>query len=154
MTWPITFALQKWCRWSPQVPEPKTADFRGMSWLINSSCKWECSPPAQTDTRHRLPGSPEGMLAPAHPELLSVMEISGTTCSNAGLVCDLSVRTASVFMWQRLNPPLLLWLEFKWALMTLKVSRRKTREMKDMESRNLTQLQRRMTGPKTFTACI
>lgn len=54
--------------------------------------------------QHHLPPLPAGIFAPAHPEPQSVIEISGTTCSNTGLVCDLSVRTVSLFMWQYLNP--------------------------------------------------
>lgn len=45
MTLPIIFIQHKAYRWSPpQVPAWKTADLRGMSWLINSCHKWECFP--------------------------------------------------------------------------------------------------------------
>ena len=111
MTLPIIFTQQKAYRWSPQVPAWKTADSRGTSWLINSSCKWECfpctdwyTPPFASFARRDI--------RPCTSRAAERYGNSGTTCSNKGLVCDLSVRTASLFMWQHLNPPR---LGFKWA---------------------------------------
>lgn len=102
MTLPIILLQQKAYRWYPQVSAWKTADLRGTSCLINSSHKWECFPCSDWYTTICLPCQ-QGY-SPLHIRSHSVSEISGTTCSNTGLVCDLSVRTVSLFMWQYLNP--------------------------------------------------
>lgn len=109
MTLPIIFLQHKAYRWSPQVPVWETADLRGTSCLINSSCKWECLPCTDWYT------PPFASLAsrdirPCISRAAELYGYSGTTCSNTGLVCDLSVRTVSLFMWQYLNP---LRLEFR-----------------------------------------
>lgn len=104
MTLPIIFLQHKAYRWSPQVPAWKTADLRGTSCLINSSRKRECFPCTDWYT------PPFAFLAsrdirPCTSRAAERYGNSGTTCSNTGLVCDLSVRTVSLFMWQYLNPP-------------------------------------------------
>lgn len=109
MTLPIIFIQHKAYRWYPQVPAWKTADLRGTSWLINSSHKWECFPCTNWYT------PPFASLAsrdirPCTSGAAECYGNSGTTCSNTGLVCDLSARTVSLFMWQYLNP---LRLEFR-----------------------------------------
>lgn len=146
MTLPIIFLQHKAYRWSPQVPAWKTADLRGTSCLINSRRKRECFPCTDWYT------PPFASLAsrdirPCTSRVAKRYGNSGTTCSNTGLVCDLSVRTVSLFMWQYLNPPRLefrplrhpLW---KWALMISWASLRKTQEMKGTRRQNLTQMHR------------
>ncbi len=103
-TLPIIILQHKAYRWSPQVPAWETADLRGTSCLINSSCKWERFP--CTDWYTPSFASPASRdIRPCTPRAAERYGNSGTTCSNTGLVCDLSVRTVSLFMWQYLNPP-------------------------------------------------
>lgn len=98
MTLPIIFAQHKVYRWSPQVSAWKTADSRGTSRLINSRHKQECFPCTDWYT------PPFASLASRDVRPCERYGNSGTTCSNTGLVCDLSAGTVSLFMWQYLNP--------------------------------------------------